>query len=517
MKKLPIGIQTLESIINEGYLYVDKTEIALKLIQSGKYYFLSRPRRFGKSLFLDTLKEIFEGNKALFSGLYIEDKWDFEQKYPALRISFGSGINRNVAELQRSIRWILGRVEDDLDIKCSEGLLPKECLEELIIKGYEKYGKKAVILIDEYDKPILDNITDKEMARLMRDELKDFYSVFKDNDQYVQLLFITGVSKFSKMNLFSGLNNLNDITLNPDYGEICGYTQEDLETVFEPYLEGVDMSKVKEWYNGYNYFGKKVYNPFDILLFIFNGKQFKNYWWSTGNPKFLIDLLEKGNHFIPEVLNYEASEEMLNSFDVDTTHIEALLWQTGYLTIKEQVQYPFGMAYLLEVPNMEIQTSLSSLFINYLVEQEGGKIKIQRKLTQILQQGNLDELQGILEGLFASIPYHNFTNNHLADYEGYYASVVYAYLASLGYEIIPEDVSNKNRIDLTLKVGEKVYLFEFKVVEKATGAAMQQMKDRKYYEKYQTAPAVYLVGIEFGKSERNVVNYEWELLETKEC
>ncbi len=512
MKKLPIGIQTLSNIIDDGYLYVDKTEIALRLIESGKYYFLSRPRRFGKSLFLDTLKEIFEGNKTLLKGLYIENKWNFENKYPVLRISFGAGVNKTIAELNRSIRWVLEGVEKDLGLECKAAKNPKECFQELITLAYEKYNKKVVILIDEYDKPILDNITNKEVAREMRDEMKNFYSVIKDNDRYIQFVFITGVSKFSKMNLFSGLNNLNDITLNSNYGNICGYTHLDLQTVFQEHLEGVDMEKVRIWYNGYNYFGEKVYNPFDILLFISNNKEFKNYWWSTGNPSFLIEILSKRDYFIPELENYVATDEILDSFDVDNIELEALLWQTGYLTMKSKKQEMFGMSYTLEVPNMEIQTSLNSLFISHLTSQKSEKMKVQSSIFQALQSADMETLKTVLISLFASIPYHNFTNNKMADYEGYYASVIFAYLASLGIEIIAEDTTNKSRIDLTLKMKDKTYLFEFKVINKPTGNALRQIKEKKYYEKYEGTNPIYLVGIEFGKKERNIIHFEWENL-----
>ncbi|HHG85033.1 MAG TPA: hypothetical protein ENJ82_09845, partial [Bacteroidetes bacterium] len=349
-----------------------------------------------------------------------------------------------------------------------------------------------------------------ETARAIRDEMKDFYSVIKDNDQYIRFVFITGVSKFSKMNLFSGLNNLNDITLNPCYGNLCGYTHHDLKTVFKEHLAGTDWEKIKSWYNGYNYFGDRVYNPFDILLFISNGKEFRNYWWATGNPGFLIELLAKKEYYIPELENYEASDEILDSFDVDNIELEALLWQTGYLTIKEKTQEMFGMKYTLEVPNMEIQTSLNSLFISYLTTHKGEKLKVQSQMSRALENGNMDNLKNILEALFASIPYHNFTNNEIANYEGYYASVIYAYLASLGYVIIPEDITSKGRLDLSLKTKNSVYIFEFKVVEKPSGNALRQIHEKKYYQKYQTFKNIFLVGIEFGKAEKNIIHFEWE-------
>jgi len=513
MKKLPIGIQTFRDIIDEGFAYVDKTEIAYNLITVGRYYFLSRPRRFGKSLFLDTLKEIFEGNKRLFKGLYIEDKWDFENVHPVLRISLGAGGAKTKKELDRLLKWHLEDAEDNLKINCPKEAPANECFKYLIKEAYEKTGKKVVILIDEYDKPILDNITDTQTALLMRDEMKSFYAVIKDSDTYIRLVFITGVSKFSKMNLFSGLNNLEDITLDANYATICGYRHKDLLTTFREHLRGADMEEVRKWYNGYNYFGDKVYNPFDILLFISKGKEFRNYWWSTGNPSFLIRLLNEKDFYLPDIENYEATDEILDSFDIDTIELPALLWQTGYLTIKEKIWERNRIKYKLTIPNLEIQFSLNEFFIDALTTQRTEKIRIQDRLYEALEKGNLDALKEVLYGLFASIPYHNFTNNKIAEYEGYYASLIYAYFASLGLDTIPEDTYSKGRIDMTLKMNDNVFIFEFKVVDKATGNALQQIKDKKYYEKYQPAKGtIYLIGIEFGRKERNILNYQWEAL-----
>jgi hypothetical protein len=278
MKKLPIGIQTFQDIRTDNYVYVDKTEIALRLIETGRYYFLSRPRRFGKSLFIDTLKCIFEGKKDLFKGLSIYEQWDWNTTYPVIRLSFGSGVHTNRESLERSIYYLLKDIQEELNVDCSNISDMKACFKELIKKTYQQYQKKVVILVDEYDKPILDNITDKPTAKIMRDRLKNIYSVIKDSDQYIKFVFITGVSKFSKVNLFNGLNNLNDITLDKHYATICGYTHNDLETTFKQYLHHVNMTVLKDWYNGYNYQSEPVYNPFDILLFISKGAEdFGNY------------------------------------------------------------------------------------------------------------------------------------------------------------------------------------------------------------------------------------------------
>ncbi len=513
MKKLPIGIQTFEKIATGNYVYVDKTAIALQLIENGEYYFLSRPRRFGKSLFLDTLQDIFQGRKELFKGLAIHDQWDWKSTCPVIKISFGAGVHEgdNARDaLDRTMISILKHNQKRLKLRCENITDAKECFTELIEAAYDKYGK-VVILVDEYDKPILDNISDKDTARMMRDRLKNIYSVIKDSDRYIKFVFITGVSKFSKVNLFSGLNNLNDITLDPRYATICGYTHHDLETTFKQYLQRVDMEELKDWYNGYYYLGDKVYNPFDILLFIDKGADyFENYWWSTGNPSFLLKLLQEKTWHIPEIENYTASAATLDAFDVDHIDLIALLWQTGYLTIKEKRRTSFGSNYLLTVPNREIQTSLNVLFITYLTKQTHETLQFQQGLHDCLKAGDLKGLEASIKRLFSSIPYNNFTNNKLQNYEGYYASVMYAYLASLGFELIAEDTTNHNRIDLTLKLDNKIYIFEIKAVDKATGKALEQIEAREYFLKYQGDKTVYAVGIEFCKQQRNIRLFEWK-------
>ncbi|MCX8083504.1 MAG: AAA family ATPase, partial [Calditerrivibrio sp.] len=277
MKKLPIGISTFKTIIEENYVYVDKTKEAYELIENGQYYFLSRPRRFGKSLFLDTLRSIFEGKKELFEGLYIYDKWNWSKKYPVIRISFNDGNFKSKESFRQTLYEILKRNQDILEVECDRDLSLSGCFRDLIYLSYKKYSQKVVILIDEYDKPILDNIEDRELATVMREELKGFYAVIKGSDEYIKFVFITGVSKFSKVSLFSGLNNLEDITLNPRYATIAGYTHRDLETVFSEHLKGQDYEKIRRWYNGYKWLGEAVYNPFDILLFISNGYMYRNY------------------------------------------------------------------------------------------------------------------------------------------------------------------------------------------------------------------------------------------------
>ena len=505
MKKLPVGIQTFSKIIEGDYLYIDKTEIALNLINTYQYVFLSRPRRFGKSLFLDTLKNIFEGKRELFRGLLIEEQWNWEVTYPVIKISFSGGVHSK-ADLEEDLLHILKSNEKRLGLTCEDKSKAQYFFAELIEKAYEKYHQKVVILIDEYDKPILDNIENIPEALLIRDGMRDFYTKIKENDEYLRFVFLTGVSKFSKVSLFSGLNNLEDISLNPEFGNVCGYTQLDLDTSFAPYLEGVDMEQVKRWYNGYNFLGDRVYNPFDILLFIRNQRVFKNYWFETGTPKFLIELIKKNSYFIPRLNGLRVNESLVNSFDIENLNLETILFQTGYLTIKRLISSGVGVRYELGFPNKEVQTSFNDSILQSMISISEKEL-LHDELLDFIETGDVNKLESVILHLFASIAYNNYTNNQIDRYEGFYASVLFAFFVGFGVDIIAEDVSNKGRIDLTLKVGGRTFLFEFKVTD---GEPLEQIKRMKYYEKY--SGERYLVGIVFDPKARNISRFEVERL-----
>jgi len=511
MKKLPIGISTFKDIIEEGYLYIDKTFFVKQLVDTGRYYFLSRPRRFGKSLFLDTLKSAFKGKKELFKGLYLENHWNWEEIYPVIKISLGAGVFHTQAELNQSFEAMILRWKRKFNLTLSD-INHNENFKEIIEKLYYHSNQKIVILIDEYDKPILDNITDPDTAAVMRETLKNFYSVIKDSDAYIKFVFITGVSKFSKVSLFSGLNNLEDITLDEKYSIICGYTQNDLEKEFNDRLAGIDLNEIKTWYNGYNWLGESVYNPFDILLFFSKNCEFRNYWFETGSPAFLIKLFKENNYFIPDLEKVDVTESLLGSFDIDFIDIETLLFQTGYLTIKKQKRVGPRLKYELKYPNIEVQYSLNDYILDYLISDPAGKSKHQDALYYSLESGDLERLHDSLKLLFASIPYNIFSKNKIYEYEGYYASVIYSYFAALGIELIAEDVTNKGRIDLTLKLNDKIYIIEFKVSEEnKKSMPLKQIKAKGYSEKYSDKQnTVYLVGITFSKKERNISSFEWE-------
>ncbi len=545
MKKLPLGIQNFPEIRNNNYVYIDKTPMAFKLADSGKYYFLSRPRRFGKSLFLDTLKCLFEGQKELFEGLYIYDKWDWSKKYPVIKISFGAGIAKDTEKLTQSISLNLLDSERENEVTAYDKSNYGNYFKTLITACYDKYKIPVVILIDEYDKPILDNITDEPKALEMRNNLRDLYSVIKDSDKYIKFAFLTGVSKFSKMNLFSGLNNLTDITIDDRYAAICGYTQNDVEVSFKEYLQGVDMEELKRWYNGYSFDNpsdesagtlgvESVYNPYDILLFFDKGKQFKSYWFETGTPTFLIDMIREKQYHLPDLENIEVSEQVLNTFDVGNIPIESLMFQTGYLTIKsvKPSRIPHIKRYCLGFPNFEVRYSFLSYFIDHLAESHISRGINQDELYGVLEELKIERLESVLRTLFSSIPYTAYVKNNIADYEGFYLSVVYAYFYSLGIDIILEDASSKGRADMVIKFpANTVYILEFKVVEddkSNTKKPLEQIREKRYFEKYLGVVSkdknndnikdnnklnpnkIFLIGIEFSKVQRNIVNFEWE-------
>ncbi len=508
MKKLPIGIQTFSEIQEERYLYVDKTSHALNLIESGKYYFLSRPRRFGKSLFISTLQAIFEGQQQLFRGLSIHNKWDWTTTYPVIKISF-SGVARNIDDMKQDIDDILKSNQKRLGLECENTTNIGGCLRELIEKSHEKHKQKVVILVDEYDKPILDNLDQIEIAKEAREILKDLYTTIKDCDEFIKFAFLTGVSKFAKVSIFSGLNNLRDITLDQRYSTICGYTQDDLDTVFSSQLQGVDMEKVREWYNGYNFLGEPVYNPYDILLFIDNNFKYANYWFSTGTPTFLIKLIKGTNAFIPQIENLTVSASTLDSFDIENIRLEPVMFQAGYLTIDQENELEFGgFEYRLKLPNKEVTLSFNDMLIEYLTN-ERQFTRTKSSLFMALKICDMNLFEKTLTALFASIPYNNYVNNTISSYEGYFASVIYAYLASLGLDITAEDVTSKGRIDLTIKLENIIYILEFKV--DGSGNALQQIKENNYQQKYLNyGKTIYLIGIDFNSNKKNITQFEWE-------
>ncbi len=515
MKNLPIGIQTFSEIINENYLYVDKTEVIERLITSGKYYFLSRPRRFGKSLLISTLKEIFSGNKELFKGLYIYDKikWD---KYPVIHISFSSITYSSTADGFRSkIVDYLYTIAKFYNVTLTTNSI-RETFTELLV-NLNKINR-VVILIDEYDKPIIDYITNLGKAQENRDVLRDFYGSIKDNDQYIKFCFLTGVSKFSKVSVFSGLNNLLDITLDAEYSTICGITQTELEEYFSDRItnfasiENISIpdSKllIKTWYNGYSWDGKTtVYNPFSLLVF-FKMNTLDNYWFSTGTPTFLIDKFKESKYKIEEIKNFTVNSLFFDSYNTEIKDYRPLLFQTGYLTIKKYDRA--NNEYTLGYPNKEVKDAFLSHIASTFIEKEPSDIGyLNNKLRTYLLNNDLEKFFITLKSLIASIPYQL----HIPK-EAYYHSLFYLIMELVGIKMDLEVSTSQGRIDGVIEFEENIYIIEFKYladdknVDDLLDTAINQITTNKYFEPYlnNNKPVKYLAIV----LNRDIVEYKLE-------
>ena len=427
-KLLPIGIQTFSRLREEDAYYVDKTRLILSLVRGGSRYFLSRPRRFGKSLLLSTLKELFEGNEPLFEGLYIHGEWDWSQRYTVVRLDFSKGGFEKPEQLDRDVKAQLRRIEQDAKIEPQDDTSSLR-FQHLIQELRRQTGERVVVLVDEYDKPILDALDVPEVARANRDFLRGLYATIKASDEDIHFAFLTGVSKFSKVNLFSGLNNLDDITLDSRYSTLCGYTDEDIDTVFAPELEGLDRERIREWYNGYAWLGEEtVYNPFDVLL-LFAKREFGAWWFQTGTPDFLLRTMVQRGLSSVALNDMVASEQLLDAFDVEHIATEALLFQTGYLTILGKESRHGNIFYRLGYPNREVRQSLNDSLLEYLARGSEPMIRNKIRLLDILEANDFPQLKDLFHAFFASIPYERYPHNEIARFEGFYASVVHSYFA----------------------------------------------------------------------------------------
>ena len=508
-RRLPIGVQTFREIREDYSYYVDKTSYISRLVDEGKHYFLSRPRRFGKSLLLDTIKELFEGNEPLFEGLDVHGRWDWSVRRPVVRLDFGAGHFREPGYLHTNVMAQLASLAERAGVDTRHDTSP-ERFGYLIRSLRERTGQSVAVLIDEYDKPILDALDTPDTARANRDYLQGLYSVIKTCDAHIRFSFLTGVSKFSKVSLFSGLNNLIDITLDPGFSAICGYTDADLDTVFAPELAGLDRDAIRDWYNGYWWLGEdKVYNPFDILL-LFRNRKFGAWWFETGTPSFLVETLFKRRVRSLALDSAIATSDLLSTFDVDDIATEALLFQTGYLTITNEEDLDGEPLYRLGYPNREVRQSLNRSLLRHLVKDQAQQIENSVRLYRHLERNDFDGLRELFHAFFAGIPYEWYTNNDIARYEGYYASVFYAYFAATGLDVTVEDHASHGRLDMAVRFNRNVYLFEFKVVEQASrGAAMAQLRSRRYADKYRhLGEPIHLVAVEFSKDARNLTAFE---------
>lgn len=511
MKKLPTGIQTFSKIIKNDCLYVDKTHQIAQLIEAGNYIFLSRPRRFGKSLLVSTLFEIFSGNQELFKGLYIYDKIKW-QSHPIIHIDFSNIDFSTDTELQNGLIDLL----DGINLNYQLGVKKygfKAYFKKIIQALSEKNGK-VVVLIDEYDKPIVDHIDNLETAIKNREILRNFFGVLKSSDAFLRFAFLTGVSKFSRVSIFSELNNLQDITFSKQFATLLGYSQTELEIYFDDYIQSLCfelgikkaklLTKIKAWYNGYSWNAKdKMYNPFSILN-LFAEQRFSNYWFATGTPTFLIKLIKQKAIDTTTLENKQVSDLVFDSYNLENLNIIALLLQTGYLTVTKIESQEFYQEYTLNYPNLEVkQAFLSYLFESFTQNKLETIQPTANKLHRYLQQENLEEFIKLIRSLFAKIPYPL----HIQE-ETYYHSLFYMILVLMGVEIDLEVLTDKGRIDGVLVFEDKIYLIEFKHGKTGTkmdsliNSAIKQIQKKKYYERFlhESRRLVYL-GVGFADKE----------------
>ncbi len=519
MKKLPIGESSFENMRTRDYLYVDKTEYVHHMATEGAYYFLARPRRFGKSLLLSTLKCLFQGRRELFEGLWIADhgEWEWEE-HPVVVIDFNGIEHDTPANLKLSLEEHLMTVAEESQITLEKSF-PAPKLKELIRGLHQKTRMPVAVLIDEYDKPIIGHLgrgrEGLDIARANRDILKSFFGVLKEATVVpaLRFVFLTGVSRFSKVSIFSELNNLNDISMHDDYADMLGYTQEELEIYFEDYIrllaeklgysENEVEARLARQYDGYRFSERDVlvYNPFSILK-AFDHKQLKNYWFQTGTPTFLVDLLQREQYDLPGVEDLQVGRSLFTAFEVDRLRPEALLFQAGYLTIKDVD----GRLYTLGYPNQEVKTSFTE---SLLFAWTGGvEEKINSHVLRLsghLRDEDWEAFFEAMQAIFASIPYDIETKRD----EAYFHTIFYLMMTASGGEAQSSVLTNRGRIDMAVTFADKVYIIEFKCNQSAK-AAIKQIREKGYAEKYSgSGKEMILMGINFSTEKRNLA--EWQV------
>ena len=501
MQRYPVGIQDFSELRKGGYVYIDKTALANQLIYESKYNFLSRPRRFGKSLFVSMLENLFQGKKEYFEDLDIYEKWNWEETNPVIKISFNNIGYKNMG-LETAINEVLDATARQYKLTLSSTYNSSK-FKELIEKLFEKYGQ-VVILIDEYDKPIIDFLgIDNNQSIENRGIMKSFYSILKDADPYLKFVFITGVSKFSRVGVFSDLNNLTELTIGKEYSSICGIDQEELEKYFKEELTIHDPEKIKAWYNGYSWGGRnKIYNPFSLLHF-FRSKEYNNYWFETGTPTFLINLNLSNHRYDFE--NIKIPSLQLSAYDIERLQLIPLMFQTGYLTIKSYDEE--DDLYELSYPNEEVRRSYVSLLADAYTHSYNEPIQVMAtEIRNALRIADLKKVESILNSVFKSLPYEVWQKEN----EHFYHAIIHLTFTLLGIYVESQVQTSDGRMDALVKVNDYVYAFEFKLDESAENA-LQQVKDKGYLQPYfhQNKTCI-AVGINFSTATKKVEKLVWE-------
>jgi hypothetical protein len=506
--KYPLGIQTFSEIREENYLYVDKTAIIHELITTGKIYFLSRPRRFGKSLLISTLEALFLGRKELFDGLVIADTdYDFSA-YPVVKLEFSKDEFTTADSLRDYIYNAVSDIAEHYGIELNKQSYSQR-FNELVIKLHQKTQQKVVLLVDEYDKPILNNFNKPVLAEI-KQVIAAFYGVIKPLDEHLKFVFITGVSKFAKVSVFSGMNSLRDISMNRQYATLCGITGQELENNFNngitelAKLEDMEkpaiLIKIKHWYNGYHFHHRAigVYNPFSLLSLFLN-QEFQNYWYSTGTPTFLLNLLQQQHYNLKDLTEFAIGDNAFAASDPQDINILSVFVQTGYLTIKSYND----PLYTLDFPNYEVKKSFfDSVVDRYSCIKSGMGQSFMVTLLGHLNAGRLDDFFETLKRFFANIPYDLDVN-----LEKHYHALFYSIFTLMGFNVEAEVRTNVGRIDCVLQTEDKIYIIEFKLND-TKEAALQQIHDKQYAQKYQNGDKeIVLLGVAFDHKTRNIGEY----------
>ena len=512
MRKLPIGIQDFRKLREKDCVYVDKTEIIHQLITGGEYYFLSRPRRFGKSLLVSTLKEIFTGSRELFKDLWIEDNWDWDQRSPIIHLPFafmdyqGNGLDRAIFDR-------LVEVADSYSLELETKTI-KKAFKELIIKLNDQYGK-VVLLVDEYDKPIIDYIgKEVEIAQENQQVMKTFYSVVKDLDACFRFVLITGVSKFSKVSIFSDLNNLDDITLDWRYSQLLGYTAQEIQHAFPEHIEQLKrkrkmtekecLEKMKTWYNGYTWGDdeKRVYNPFSILALMAKST-FANYWFTTATPTFLMDMLKE--KVLYDLDPVKVDDTVFESFQVkEDINVISLMFQTGYLTIKSFDQET--EIYTLGYPNKEVRNAFTTHLLNtFKYNEEISSKVVVVEIRKAFEADDLDKVIMQTKLLLKNLPYQVHGKEEM-----FYHAILHLTYYYLGVFIESEVCTSDGRADAIVQTGTHVYCLEFKI-NRSADEGLEQIRDKDYLLKYANSGKKLVgVGINFSGESKEIDDWKWE-------
>jgi hypothetical protein len=512
LKKLPISLQDFRKIIENDFKYIDKTKYIYQICQSPGAYFMSRPRRFGKSITISILEELYLGSKELFKGLWIEDKWDWTKKHPVLRFSLTT-IGYESLELGPALVQELHYQAEKKGLKLNRsgiGPLFKELIEEMGKQG------KVVVLIDEYDAPIINFLgKDLNKATQNRDLLREFYTVLKDLDELLELVFLTGVSKFSKVGIFSGLNNLRDLTMDAQYATMLGYTQEELESNFEEEIEMAAqklnlsraelLEQMRVWYNGYRFHpnSDRVYNPVSSNLF-FVHQEFQNFWFATGTPSFLINILKSEGVFD---LHFPATSlSGFESFELNQLKPVSILFQTGYLTIQSKDED--GLVNL-DYPNKEVRDSMLEVLIEGFVGVEAEfSPALVIKIRNAFRANDLERVMQILQEVFKKVPF--FLHERYP--EKFFHAAIHLLFSYLGVRIHSEVCTSDGRIDSLVETDTHVYILEYKL-NRSAKAALEQIKQKRYYEAYwNVGKPVVGVGVNFSGKTKNIQGWKAEVM-----